>query len=73
MNQPATAPRLSSLKTLATQVVGQDVIEYSLLLAFVALGGVAIMISAAQPVTSIWNTANSHLDKGHHYAEGHEK
>jgi Flp pilus assembly pilin Flp len=73
MKHPWIAKRLGSWKCFAARFHGQDVIEYSLLLAFVALGAIAILIGASQPVGSIWNRADSHLKKGHHYAEGHEK
>ena len=40
---------------------GQDLIEYSLLMAFVALASSAIFIGAGKTVTGIWSTANSRL------------
>jgi Flp pilus assembly pilin Flp len=40
---------------------GQDLIEYTLLLAFVALASAAIFIGAGTSVSSIWNIANSRL------------
>jgi Flp pilus assembly pilin Flp len=39
----------------------QDLIEYTLLLAFVALASAAIFIGAGTSVSSIWNIANSRL------------
>ena len=40
---------------------GQDLIEYTLLLAFVALVSAAIFIGAGQSASGIWTVANSHL------------
>lgn len=40
---------------------GQDLVEYSLLLAFIALGAVAILSSVGGSITSLWSTAGSML------------
>ncbi len=40
---------------------GQDLIEYTLLLAFVCLVAAAIFIGAGQSTSSIWSIANKHL------------
>lgn len=40
---------------------GQDLIEYSLLLAFIALAGAAALISMGGLTSSIWGIANSRL------------
>ena len=40
---------------------GQDLIEYTLLLAFVALASAALFIGAGQSVQGIWSTTNSQL------------
>jgi Flp pilus assembly pilin Flp len=40
---------------------GQDLIEYSLLLAFVALAGAAAFVGMSSSVNSIWSAANSRL------------
>ncbi|RPI20116.1 MAG: Flp family type IVb pilin [Acidobacteriales bacterium] len=40
---------------------GQDLIEYTLLLAFVALAAAALFIQAGDSVTTIWTTANTQL------------
>ncbi len=37
---------------------GQDLIEYALLLAFVALAAAAIFIQAGATLTGIWSTTN---------------
>jgi Flp pilus assembly pilin Flp len=40
---------------------GQDLIEYTLLLAFVCLGAASLFASAGRSVSGIWVTANSRL------------
>ena len=40
---------------------GQDLIEYTLLMAFVALASAALFIGAGGSVTGIWKTTNSQL------------
>lgn len=40
---------------------GQDLIEYTLLLAFVALASAALFIGAGASVQGIWSTTNSQL------------
>ena len=43
------------------QEKGQDVVEYTLLLAFVALASAALFINAGGSVNGIWTTANGIL------------
>ena len=40
---------------------GQDLIEYTLLMAFVALSSAALFIGAGSSVQGIWQTVNSQL------------
>ena len=40
---------------------GQDLVEYSLLLAFICLSGAAMFISMGQLTSSIWGIVNSRL------------
>ena len=40
---------------------GQDLIEYTLLMAFVALASAALFINAGTSVSGIWQTANNQL------------
>ena len=40
---------------------GQDLIEYTLLMAFIALASAAIFINAGASVNSIWKTASTQL------------
>jgi Flp pilus assembly pilin Flp len=49
------------LRNLWTDDQGQDLIEYTLLMAFVALGSAALFISAGTSVSSIWSATNSQL------------
>ena len=44
-----------------TEEQGQDLVEYSLLLAFVALASAALFINAGASIAGIWTTANSSL------------
>ena len=37
---------------------GQDLVEYTLLLAFVCLASAAVFINAGQGISNIWNVAN---------------
>ena len=41
---------------------GQDLVEYTLLLAFVALASAAIFIGAGASIAGIWTVANSRLE-----------
>jgi len=43
---------------------GQDLIEYTLLLAFVALAAAALFISASTDISRIWSAASSRLAAG---------
>jgi Flp pilus assembly pilin Flp len=40
---------------------GQDLIEYTLLMAFVALASAALFISSGASISSIWSDTNSEL------------
>ena len=40
---------------------GQDLIEYTLLMAFVALASAALFLSAGKSVKGIWSSSNSQL------------
>ncbi len=46
------------LKNFWREEEGQDLIEYALLLAFVALAAAAIFIGAGQELAGIWSTTN---------------
>jgi Flp pilus assembly pilin Flp len=47
---------------------GQDLIEYTLLLAFVALASAAIFIGAGNSISGIWGTTNKSLGNAAAYA-----
>ena len=53
------------MKTLLLNLVkdesGQDLIEYTLLLAFVALASAALFMNAGTSVSTIWSTTSSQL------------
>ncbi|HWF07537.1 MAG TPA: Flp family type IVb pilin [Bryobacteraceae bacterium] len=40
---------------------GQDLIEYTLLLAFVALASASLFVSAGTSISSIWTSASNQL------------
>jgi Flp pilus assembly pilin Flp len=40
---------------------GQDLIEYTLLMAFVALASAALFISSGASISSIWSDSNTEL------------
>jgi Flp pilus assembly pilin Flp len=42
---------------------GQDLIEYTLILAFVALASAALFISAGGSINTIWSITNTQLSK----------
>jgi len=47
---------MTYLRNLWNDEQGQDLIEYTLLLAFVALASAALFIGAGGTIKSIWNT-----------------
>lgn len=49
---------------------GQDLIEYTLLLAFVALASAALFLGSGGSVKGIWTVANSTLSKATGFREG---
>jgi Flp pilus assembly pilin Flp len=49
------------LRNLWMDDQGQDLIEYTLLMAFVALASAALFISSGSSVSKIWSTTNSQL------------
>ena len=48
--------------TLLKDEQGQDLIEYTLLMAFVALASAALFIGAGGSIKGIWTSTNSQLD-----------
>ncbi len=51
----------SLLRSFLKNEQGQDLIEYTLLLAFVCLASAALFISAGGSVSGIWTSTNSRL------------
>jgi len=51
----------SLVRRLWSEDRGQDLIEYTLLLAFVAIASAGLFIGAGHSVKSIWTTTNSQL------------
>ena len=52
---------MTYLRNFWTDEQGQDLIEYSLLMAFVALASAALFIGAGNSIKGIWSTTNSQL------------
>jgi len=52
---------MSLLKNFYKDENGQDLIEYTLLMAFVALASAALFIGAGKSVQGIWSATNSQL------------
>ncbi len=51
------------LKNFLRDEQGQDLVEYTLLLAFVALASAALFIGAGGSVSRIWTQASSRLNQ----------
>jgi Flp pilus assembly pilin Flp len=49
------------LKTFLQEDQGQDLIEYTLLMAFVALASAALFLGAGGSIKGIWTTTNNQL------------
>jgi Flp pilus assembly pilin Flp len=56
-----TGAVMQILRNLLIDDRGQDLIEYTLLLAFVALASAALFLNAGNSVKGVWRTANSQL------------
>ncbi|MGA3074577.1 MAG: Flp family type IVb pilin [Bryobacteraceae bacterium] len=52
---------LNIIKRLCQDEQGQDLIEYTLLMAFVALASAALFINSGASVSAIWETSNNQL------------
>ena len=51
----------NTIKSFLHEDSGQDLVEYSLLLGFLALGSLALLGTAGSSVKSIWSTVSSSL------------
>lgn len=49
------------IRTFLKEEDGQDLVEYSLLLAFIALAAVAVLTAVKTSVGTIWNNVNKAL------------
>ena len=52
---------MSSLRSFLSEERGHDLIEYSLLLAFVVLTSAALYIGMGKSTNTLWNVVNSRL------------
>ncbi|HLY20191.1 MAG TPA: hypothetical protein VKR61_23345 [Bryobacteraceae bacterium] len=52
---------MTLLRNLWNDDQGQDLIEYTLLMAFVALASAALFISSGTSISKIWSVTNSSL------------
>ena len=52
---------MSVLRSFWNEEQGQDLIEYTLLMAFVALASVGLFLGGGRNVKGIWATTNSQL------------
>jgi len=52
---------MNSLRNFWNDDQGQDLIEYSLLMAFVALASAALFLTAGGSISGIWSSSNSQL------------
>ena len=55
---------MRKIKKFFLEDLAQDLIEYTLLLAFVGMASAALFISSGQSVGGIWSVANSTLAVG---------
>jgi Flp pilus assembly pilin Flp len=53
---------MTMLKNFLRDEQGQDLVEYTLLLAFVALASAALFIGAGSSINKIWTIANNTLN-----------
>ena len=49
------------IKNFLIEEQGQDLIEYTLLMAFIALASAAIFVNAGGSISGIWGSANTQL------------
>ena len=52
---------IQTIKSFFQEESGQDLVEYSLLLGFLALGSLALLSTAGGSVKTIWTTVSSNL------------
>ena len=54
---------LATLRSIWEDEAGQDLVEYTLLLAFVSTVVVAVMINIGSTVNTVWSVTSSDLSK----------
>ena len=52
---------MTILRNLWNEEQGQDLIEYTLLMAFVALASAALFLGAGKSINGIWTVSNNQL------------
>ena len=52
---------LELLRNFWKEEQGQDMVEYVIILAFVAVAAAAIIVTSSQSVSTIWSVTNSEL------------
>ena len=52
---------LQTIKSFIQEDAGQDLVEYSLLLGFLALGSLALLSSAGASVKTIWTSISTNM------------
>ena len=57
--------KTSLLKVFWREERGQDLVEYSLLLAFVCLASAAMFIAAGKTITGIWTYTNTTMTQAY--------
>ena len=60
---------LSVMKSFWNDQQGQDLIEYTLLMAFVALASAALFLGVGGNITSIWTSSNTQLSQANAIAK----
>jgi Flp pilus assembly pilin Flp len=53
---------MNALRNFWNDESGQDLVEYTLLMAFVAMASAALFIGGGESIKGIWVTTNSQLD-----------
>jgi Flp pilus assembly pilin Flp len=59
------------LRNFWSDTQGQDLIEYTLLMAFVALASAALFLGAGNSIVGIWTAANSQLSAANTTPDSH--
>ncbi len=54
---------MNTLRNFFREEEGQDLVEYTLLLAFVALAAAAILMGASNSIANIWTSAQTQLEQ----------